>query len=526
MVNVRLSYLVGSTTYYCDGGQILIHDGECKYRLANHDVRGSANWTYNTPVNWPTDTSHVITLEAQSFDNATLGDGTAGGNASAIVSVPFNIDFVAPTAAITLPATNSFTNSLSLITGTASDDLSGVQSVQLYVSSGTGINEAWWNGSVWQGSVFPLSTTLYSSSWTYASPAWATAKQYFLQALVTDNAGNTYTTTVSTFTFYNTAPSVTISTPISGAFYGAVQVSTPFGGTATSLPPNAPGISTVTFTLEDLDGGPGYFNGASFVGGVSTVAAQGAVNAWTYNNASLVLTHDHRYTLVAKALDNAGNTGTSSTVQFVYDVKARTSAVTSPTAGFTNNWTAISGTAADNVGVHPSGIPTTGVQVAVESLANSKWWSSDLLFDGSNPDYGYFSVTNTSTTNPNTWTATLPGPFSSQLISGTSYYIVSLSTDVAGNSEFGSLATDILANSGVIVTYNVVAPTATITLPYTGLAGIESLPAISGTTTGLVAISTVQIAIQNLTSGLWMNSVNFNFSLGRAELYSGARHGQ
>ena len=122
-------------------------------------------------------------------------------------------------------------------------------------------------------------------------------------------------------------------------------------------------------------------------------------------------------------------------------------------------------------------------------------------------------MTNTSTTNPNTWTTTLPGPFSGALISGTSYYIVSLSTDVAGNSEFGPLAADIPGGDGVIVTYNVVAPTATITLPYTGLAGIESLPAISGTTTDLVAISTVQVAIQNLTSGLWMNGINFNFSV-------------
>ena len=456
-------------------------------------------------------------MQAKGFDSATQSDGSGTGNLSAGTTETFIIDFVAPTGAITLPATNSFTNSLPLITGTASDDLAGVKNVKLYISSGTGGGQVWWNGASWQGSAILNTATMFASSWTFTSPTWATGQQFFLQAVVTDNALNTFTTAASTFTFYTTAPTVTVSTPLLNGFYGAVQVSTPFGGTATSLPPNAPGISTVTLTLEDLDSGPvSYFNGTSFVTSLSSVAAQGTVNVWTYNNPNIVLINDHRYTLIAKATDNAGNTGTSSTVQFVYDIKAPTTTITSPLPGFTNNWTVITGTGSDKVGgiLHASGVSATGVQVAVEQLFNSKWWfSGDLAFDGSNPDWGYFTVTNTSTTNPNTWTTTLPGAFSSQLVSGTSYYIVSLSTDVAGNAEFGPLAANIPAGTGVIATYSIVAPTATITLPHTGLAGIESLPTLSGTSSGLVAVSTVQVALQNLTNGLWMNSVNYSFSV-------------
>ena len=382
-VQMQLSYVLTGATYYWDGTQVKFSSSP----VTTWNNSGTAAWNYENfsgnDIDWPVDMSHLFTLQVRGIDSATQADGAGTGNTGATTTETFVVDFIAPTGAITLPATNSFTNSLSLITGTASDDLSGVESVQLTISSGTGVSQVWWNGSTWQGSVFPLSTTLYSSSWTYASPTWATGKQYFLQAVVMDNAGNTFTTAGSTFTYYNTAPTVTISTPINSNFYSAVQVSTPFGGTATSLPPNAPGISTVTLTLEDLTSVT-YFNGTTFVGSVSTVAAQGAVNAWTYNNANVAFTGDHRYTFIAKALDNAGNSGTSSTIQFYYDIQAPTTTITSPASGFTHTWASISGTASDKVGAptYPSGVVSTGVQVAVESLASSKWWSgTDLAFD-------------------------------------------------------------------------------------------------------------------------------------------------
>src|SRR6185437_1448383 len=256
-----------------------------------------------------------------------------------------------------------------------------------------------------------------------------------------------------------------------------------------------------------------YFNGTIFTtGGPYYLSAQGTPGSWTYNNANLSFLNDHRYNVTAAATDFALNVS-SSTSQFVYDVQAPTSSVVSPAPGYVTSWTLITGSATD----HVSGVPATGVQVAVKSLFGAGGWWNGTNFTGSDPDWGYFTVTNTSTTAPNTWTTTLPtgaGSFTSALVSGTSYYIVSLSTDAAGNSEFGALAADIPAGVGVTITYDIVAPTATITLPnYPALPGakaIEGLSTISGTAAGDTGVSSVQVAIlKNGASPLWFDGTGF-----------------
>ena len=132
------------------------------------------------------------------------------------------------------------------------------------------------------------------------------------------------------------------------------------------------------------------------------MAAQGTVNNWTYNNAAISLINDHRYTVVAKALDNAGNTGTSSTVQFVYDVKAPTTTVTSPVSPYMTSLSAISGSVSDNPASsysNPSGVSTTGVLTAVK-LVGTGWWNG-TTFGATDPDYAYLTVANSTTSLPN-----------------------------------------------------------------------------------------------------------------------------
>src|SRR5665213_3674099 len=162
---MQLYYLLAAgTTYYWDGTQVAFSSSP----VTSWDNSGNS-WNYDNysgnDISWPNDMSHQFTLQARGIDNATQADGTGTGNTSALATETFILDIVAPTGAITLPATNSFTNSLPLITGTASDDLAGVQSVQLAISSGTGGSQVWWNGSTWQGSLFENTATLFTSSW-------------------------------------------------------------------------------------------------------------------------------------------------------------------------------------------------------------------------------------------------------------------------------------------------------------------------------------------------------------------------
>src|SRR5439155_14308805 len=107
---------------------------------------------------------------------------------------------------------------------------------------------------------------------------------------------------------------------------------------------------------------------------------------------------------------------------------------------------------------------------------------------------------------------TLPQAFQNALTSGTSYYIVSLSTDLAGNPEFGPLATDIPGGVGFTVIYDSSMPTALINLPG-NVPAINSLPAISGITQDdnphVPAISKVEIAIQRWSDNKYFTNTTW-----------------
>ena len=63
-----------------------------------------------------------------------------------------------------------------------------------------------------------------------------------------------------------------------------------------------------------------------------------------------------------------------------------------------------------------------------------------------------------------TWSFTLPVGLQGALISGTSYYVVTRSSDIVGNIEFGASAGNIPSGVGTVVTYDTAPPTAVITL--------------------------------------------------------------
>src|SRR6185436_7751781 len=127
------------------------------------------------------------------------------------------------------------------------------------------------------------------------------------------------------------------------------------------------------------------------------------------------------YQLTALATDRAGNPNTA-IAQFVFDTAKPTSTITSPANGaFLKTWISISGKTNDAAAAHPAGVPTNGVGVAVKEIGTGWWNGSD--FSGSNPDYSQFTIANTTTTSPNTWTFNLPGGFTAMLTNGASYQL-------------------------------------------------------------------------------------------------------
>ncbi len=138
---MRLSYLLAGTSYYWDGvaNQFSPPPRSTPVMAWTHSqiLAPSGNWTYPPDIVWPVDMSHAMLLEARAEDNASLGDGSGGGNISAVASVNFNVDFIAPSATITWPTANAAVSSGTVqMTGPATDDLSGVNLIQVEISTG------------------------------------------------------------------------------------------------------------------------------------------------------------------------------------------------------------------------------------------------------------------------------------------------------------------------------------------------------------------------------------------------------
>src|SRR5262249_18953533 len=150
----------------------------------------------------------------------------------------------------------------------------------------------------------------------------------------------------------------------------------------------------------------------------------------------------------------------------IYDLSKPTSTVTSPNGSYFKSLVSVSGSATDNLGNiynNPSMISTSGVQLAMKSVS-SNWWNG-TNFTGSDPTYSTFTVTNTTTVTPNTWTVSVPANVQSALVTGQSYRFVSRATDQSGNPELGPLATDIPATVGVTLLFDNLNVTSTITYP-------------------------------------------------------------
>src|SRR5207302_4953063 len=149
--------------------------------------------------------------------------------------------------------------------------------------------------------------------------------------------------------------------------------------------------------------------------------------------------------------------------------------------------------------------------VAVKRLSDNQWWNG--AFSGANPTYYTAALVGA---DPYTWSVT-PAGLGAALTSGTSYYVVSRSSDNAANFEFGALAVNIPAGVGITFTYIAIAPTATITLPLNNLPGITPpLNTIAGTANVTVGLSNVLIAVQSQINGQWMNSSNFGFTIAQS----------
>jgi hypothetical protein len=195
-----------------------------------------------SPVSYTSLTTGSHTFTAKAVDPA--------GNASAATAaVTWQVDVDAPTAVITFPAAGSAYNAARYtagctagtdICGTSADVGTGVQTVQVSVQLGTG---NYWDGSSGFNSATETGAAMMSvqntGTWNLAFPGTrlVNGSTYVVRVHVLDKVNNASTTSVSSFTYDTTAPTIPV----------AVTTGNVAGGTVGKAEPG----DTVTYTFSE-----------------------------------------------------------------------------------------------------------------------------------------------------------------------------------------------------------------------------------------------------------------------------------
>ena len=144
---------------------------EIRYTTDGSDPTASSGTVYSGPFS----VSATSTVKYRAFDNAD--------NAEAVKSQLIRVDAVAPTVAITAPASGATVSGTVKITASASDaGGSGVAKVSFYI-----------DGTL-------VATAMQAPYWTQWNTRKSTKGQHTLTAVAQDNAGNTKTSTALTVT--------------------------------------------------------------------------------------------------------------------------------------------------------------------------------------------------------------------------------------------------------------------------------------------------------------------------------------
>ncbi|TML63989.1 MAG: hypothetical protein E6G22_05250, partial [Actinobacteria bacterium] len=320
------------------------------------------------------------------------------------------VDNTAPGGVVGSPAAGETVTGDVTVSAAAHDATSRVASVELRV-----------NGST----VATDTSAPYRATWDSTSVGDGSASA---DAVITDLAGNTYTTPSVAFTVDNHAPTPTLSDPGS-----------PARGTITLASESDPDTTDVEFQRSPAG-----------VNDWSTIAADASAPF----GVSFATTGvpDGRYDLRALATDGSGHRGASPTRTVLVDNTAPTATLTAPADG-----ASVGGPSVDLQASADDGAGSGVASVAFEERPTSGGAWTAIATDGSAP---YTA----------TWDTT-------SLASG-GYEVRAVATDGAGNTANGHAVT---------VTVDSSAPTVTLADPGSPLHGAVTLTAIAGASARSVA---------------------------------------
>ncbi len=354
-----------------------------------YSSNGGTSWTNAgaAETNGPFSFTFTTALANGTYAARAIATDNAGNSATSS-AVSFTVGIIAPTISMTAPANGSDTNNNKpTLSATASEPTggNGLASVQFQYSSNGGTS--WTNAGAEETSgPFGLTFTTALADGSYEA-----------RAIATDNASNSTTSSVVSFTIDTVAPTITMTAPANGS---DTNVNKP----------------TLTATASDNNGGTGLASVQfqySSNGGTTWTNAGAAEMSGPFGFAFTGALADGSYEARAIATDNAGNNTTSSIVSFAIDTVAPIVAMTAPVNGSNSGNTkpTLSATASDNNG----GTGLASVQFQYSSNGGTSWSNA-----GAAETSGPFSFT-----------------FTTALATGM-YEARAIATDNAGNSTTSS----------------------------------------------------------------------------------------
>lgn len=393
-------------------------------------TRSGGTWTIDGS---PALAAGTYTAQATQVDSA--------GNTGTSAPHTFAIDLTAPTVTLTAPANNA-----TLTSGTPA--FSGVGGIATGDSSSVTVNV--YAGSAATGQpVESLIATRNAGTGSYsvnASPA-LTDGTYTAQAVQTDSAGNSGTSSANTFTI-NGPPIVTLTAPTGGSVLGD---STPaLSGDRGTAAGDLPTVTVRIYSGNTVGGSP-----------VQTLTDAGAGATWQVTAAVLA---DGTYTAQASQ-DDASSTGTSAAVTFRIDTTAPTVTITTPANGARTSDTT------------PTISGTGGTATGDATTVNVK------IYTGATASGSPIQTASPSVSGVGTWT------FEAAALAEGTYTAQVTQSDNATPANTGTSTT-------VTWTVDTTPPTVVLLTPLDGAALVTHTPSITGTgSTGATDLTSVSVRI-------------------------------
>ncbi|MDO8529258.1 MAG: Ig-like domain-containing protein [bacterium] len=282
----------------------------------NTGVNSTVSFGLSSPYNQHTTVSPHWNSATQFTSQITIAawDGTntikvsgakdAAGNTMADdISNTFIIDTIDPIATISLPASESYKSSGFTISGTASDENSGLYAARLKIQRSS--DGLYWRGSSWGASFWVDASG--TTAWSYNFTASIQNVTYTIEAKAQDNAGNYPTSGFSTITIYGDTnePTSAVTSPANGSYVNSIAAL--FGSAGDPNGTNKSGVQKVEIGIKDETTGKYWKSNNAWGDGESYLAASYSAGNWTKDSNLPAWESGTSYTVHSKSTDNAGN---------------------------------------------------------------------------------------------------------------------------------------------------------------------------------------------------------------------------